>query len=172
MQREALDGGERLQQVDGDDVVDFDVVREVPDRRRGLVPCDHDPRLVVLELVAQFPGGVQGVVFDDDRAQAQHRVERDDVLRAVRQDQGHPVARADAEAAQALGGPVHLFAEVGVAGAAAEELQCRRAPRLGHGPLQHVHERLRGQFDLRRDARLVILHPGLLVCFRHGPIIS
>ena len=91
-QCQALDGRERRQQVDRDNVVDLDVGRELPDGRRGLVPGDDHAGLVVLELVAEFPGGVQRVVFHDDGAEAEYRVEGDDVLRAVRQDQGHPVA--------------------------------------------------------------------------------
>ncbi len=82
------------------------------------------------------PRGVQRVVFDDDGAQAQHRVERDDVLRAVGQDQGHPVAGADTEPAQPLGRPVHLVAEFVVTGAPAEELHrgCARRPRPRTAP--------------------------------------
>ena len=152
-------------------MVDLDVGGEVPDGRRGFVPGDDNAGLVVLELVAEFPGRVQRVVFDDDGAEAQYRVEGDDVLRAVRQDQGNPVAGADAQAAQALGRPVDLLAEFGIAGAAAEELQCGSRAGLGHGSLQHVHERLRGQFNLGWDARLIVLHPGLLVRVLHGHIL-
>ena len=101
----------------------------------------------------------------------QHRVERDDVLRAVRQDQRHAVAGADAEPAQALGCPVDLFAEFGVAGAAAEELQRGGGAGLGHGPFQHRNKRLGRQLDVGRDARLVVLHPGLLVGVLHAHIL-
>ena len=67
---------------------------------------------MVLELVPQLAGGVERVVLDDDRPEPQHRVERDDVLRAVRQHDRDPVAVRHAEAAEALGGAVDLLAQV------------------------------------------------------------
>ena len=81
-------------QVDRDDVLDAEVGRETPGPRpRRLSQTIGDRGAVVLELVAELAVGVQRVVFDDDGAQPQHRVEGHDVLRAVRQDQRHPVAR-------------------------------------------------------------------------------
>ena len=88
-----------------------------------LVPGDHDLRPVVLELVAQLARRVERVVLDDDRAEAQDRVERDDVLRAVRHDERDRVALAHPELAQALGGARDLVAQLGVGRLAAEELE-------------------------------------------------
>ena len=82
-----------------------------------------DAGAVVLELVAQLARRVERVVLDDDRAEAQHGVERDDVLRAVRQHERHRVALLHAEQAQALGGALDLVAELGVGRGALEELE-------------------------------------------------
>ena len=102
-------------------MVGLDSLGEFLDRRRRLVPDDCHPRPVVLELAGQFAGGVERVVFDDHRAKAQDRVEGNDVLGAVRQDQGDPVPRLDAQPAQAFRGLGDLPAQLRVAGAAAEE---------------------------------------------------
>ena len=88
-----------------------------------LVPGDDDLRAVVLELVAQLARRVERVVLDDDRAEAQDRVERDDVLRAVRHHERDGVALAHAELAQPLGGARDLVAQLGVGRLAAEELE-------------------------------------------------
>ena len=78
---------------------------------------------VVLELVTQLARRVERVVLDDDRAEPQHGVERDDVLRAVRQHERDRVALLHAEQAQPLGGALDLVAELGVGRGALEELE-------------------------------------------------
>ena len=62
-------------------------------------------------------------MFDDDRAEPQHGVERDDVLRAVRQHERDGVALLHAEQAQPLGDALDLGAELGVGRGALEELE-------------------------------------------------
>ena len=148
-----------------------DVGRELPDGGSGLVPDNDDAGAVILELVAEFPGGVQRVVFDDDGSQAQHRVEGHNVLGAVREDQSHSVAGGHAQPAQALRCPVNLVPELTVTGAPAEELQCRGRACFCDGPFEHRHERFRGLINLGGNAGLVVLHPRLLVCFRHAHIL-
>ena len=103
--------------------VDRDIRRERLDGLDDLVPRDDDLGAVVLELVAQLARRVERVVLDDDRAEPQHRVERDDVLRAVRQHERDRVALLHAEQAQPLGGALDLVAELGVGGGALEELE-------------------------------------------------
>ena len=80
---------------------------------------------VVLELLAQLARRVERVVLDDDRAQTQDRVERDDVLRAVRQHDRNGVAGLDTEVAEPRGGPMDLLVQRAIGGRPAEELECR-----------------------------------------------
>ena len=91
-QREAGAPRHRLGDVDAHDALELQVGREPVDRVVDLVPHDREARLVVFELVAQLARGVERVVLDDDRPEPQHRVERDHVLRAVRQHDRDPVA--------------------------------------------------------------------------------
>ena len=168
---EPLDRRERAEQVDRHDVVNLDVRREGADCGHRLVPGDHNPRLVVFELVTKLAGGVERVVFDDDGAEAEDRVERHDVLRAVRQDDSHAVTGANTEAAKPLRSSIDLVAELGVGGTSTEEFQRGVIAGLGDGMLEHRHQRLRRKLDLGGNARLVILHPVLLVSVRHGHII-
>jgi hypothetical protein len=127
---------------------------------RHLVPHDRDHRTVHLELVAQLPRRVQGVVLDDDRAQAQHGVESHDVLRAVRQHEGDPVARLHAEVTQARGRTLDLFAELGVGGAGSEELQRVMVAEPRDRGVEQVHERLGDGVDLGRHTLGVGGEPG------------
>jgi hypothetical protein len=62
-------------------------------------------------------------VLDHDRAQSQDRVERDDVLRAVRQDDRDRVAGADALVAQSRGRALDRLMEFAVRRRAAEEFE-------------------------------------------------
>ena len=144
---------------------------EFLDGRRRLVPDDCHPRLVVLELAGQFTGGVERVVFDDHRAKAQDRIEGNDVLGAVRQDQGDPVPRFDAQPAQAFRSLGDLLAQLRVAGAATEEFGGRAVAGLGDRVLKHLAQRFGGEIDLRWNTRLVVLHPGLHLIVLHPPII-
>ena len=67
------------------------------DRR---VHRDRHPGAVVLEQLLQFGRGVQRVVLDHDRTQAQDRVEGDQVLGTVGEHDGHSVAGTHAPFAQ------------------------------------------------------------------------
>ena len=61
------------------------------------VPHDCDARSVVFELWAQLVGGIEGVVFHHDTADEVDGVVRRDMLRAVRQHDGHPITWSHAE---------------------------------------------------------------------------
>ena len=102
-QGQPLRPGHRRRDVDGDDVLD-------PGRARRRVAATLSQATatvaaVVAELVGHLGRRVERVVLDDDGAEPEHRVERDDVLGAVRQHDRHPVARADPEPSQTLRPP-------------------------------------------------------------------
>ena len=65
---------------------------------------------MVFKLVAKFARGVERIVLHHDRAQTQHRVKSDHMLRAIWQDQRHPVSGFHTEFAQPLGCLQNLFA--------------------------------------------------------------
>ena len=70
----------------------------------------------------QLVGGVLRVMFDYDRAQAQHREKGNEVLRGVGQDQRYPVAGADSHLPQGAGGSGDAGIQLRVAqGLAAEK---------------------------------------------------
>ena len=73
--------------------------------------------------MAQFSSRVQRVVLHDDGSQAQDRIERDDVLRTVRQHQRHPVPRDDPLLAQSVRDPLNPLPQLGVGRLPPEELQ-------------------------------------------------
>ncbi|TWH73081.1 hypothetical protein JD78_01604 [Modestobacter roseus] len=151
-QREPLRPRQRPGQVDGDDGAPAGEVQ--PLHQRGdLVPDDRDGRAVVGELGPQLIGGVQRVVLDHHRPEPQRGVERDDVLRAVGQHQGHPVAGADAEPAQRLCCAGHLVAELGVARGGPGEVQRRAVGEARRGLGQQVADGLLGHVHPGR-------HPG------------
>ena len=78
---------------------------------------------MVLELLAQLTRRVERVVLDDDGAESQHRVEGHDVLRAVRQHDGHRIAGADAEVPQPRRRAVDRCLQLCVCRLTPEELQ-------------------------------------------------
>ena len=162
---------QRLGDVDADDALDPQVGREVGDGVDGLVPDDREPRAVVLELVPQFTCRVERVVLDDDRAEAQRRVERDDVLRAVGQHDRHPVARGHPEPAQAFRSAVDARAELPIRHGRAEELQSGpgAVPRDGRG--QHLRQGLGHLVDLGGDAVGVGRQPRAGLEGGHAPIL-
>ena len=147
-------------QVDGHDVLRPDVAGELGDRVRDAVPDDRDAGAVILELVAEFGRRVQRVVLDDDCAEPHHRVEGDDMLRAVRQHDGDAVAGDHTEPSKPLCGARDLRAQLTVAGLGAEELQRGSASEAVHGVVDHVDEGLRGLVDLVRHALGVVRQPG------------
>jgi hypothetical protein len=123
---------------------------------------------VIGELVGQLVRGVQRIVLDGDRAEAQHGVERDHVLRAVRQDQRHPVAGAHPDRPQRLGGPGHLVAELGVGGGGTEEVERDPVRKPGHRAVQVRGQRLSRLGDVRRDPLRIGGQPGPVV--RHASL--
>ena len=123
LERQPFRERHRVSEVDGDDIRYPHVFGKSVYRRVDLVPDDRDAGAVVFELVAQLAVGVERIVLDHDGAEAQHRVEGHHVLRAVRKHEGHPVARAHPEFAQAVGGTGNLLAELIVAGGRSEEVE-------------------------------------------------
>ena len=159
-QREALEPGQRRREVDRDDGLHRRARLRGEHRARGLVPRDDDPGAVVGELVLELGLGVQRVVLDDDRAQAQHGVESDDVLRAVRQDERDPVPGPDAEAGQRRRRPRDLVGEVRVRRRRAVEVERHaRAEPLGR-LVEQVDERAGRHVDVRGDPLGVAAEPG------------
>jgi hypothetical protein len=146
-------------QVDRDDGVDGHVARHVLDRADDRVPGDGDARPVVLELVAELPRRVQRVVLDDDRAEAQHRVERDDVLGAVRQHERHAVARAHAQPPEPLRGAGDLVAQLAVGRLAPEELERHGLGVPLDGAVDHVDQRSDHGRDVGRHPVRIAAYP-------------
>ena len=93
-----------------------------------LVPHDRVLRAVVLELLAQLARRVERVVLDDDRAEPQHRVERDDVLRAVRQHDRDGIPCLDAECFQPGGRTLDRGLQIAVRGGARRRTAARARP--------------------------------------------
>ena len=152
--------GHRAGHVDRDERVDAEVGRELLHRRDNLAPDDRVFRAVVFELLAQLARGVERIVLDDHRAQPQHRVEGDDVLRAIRQHDGDGISRADTVGRQGGGCACDLLGELGVGRLTAEELQGRGVGIIADGRVDDVDERtaLRGQ--VFRHPRGVARGPG------------
>jgi hypothetical protein len=151
-------------------VLHADVRGERGDRVVDRVPHDRDPRAVILELVAEFAVRVERVVLDHDGAEPEHGVERDDVLRAIRQHEGHAVALLHAELAETLRHARDLLGEVAIGRLRAEELGGDSAPVTGDRPVQHVDEGLRGFGDLGGNAVRVSGQPGLVVEVGHDAL--
>src|SRR5690606_39681776 len=118
---------------------DREAGREALDRRGALAPPDRVLRAVVLELLAPLARRVERVVLDDDRAEAQHGVERDDVLRAVRQHERDGVPLAHALRPQARGRALDRLGELAVARDAAEELERGRVWELARRVGDEIH---------------------------------
>jgi hypothetical protein len=83
---------------------------------------------MIFELASQLVLGVQRVVFHHDRPQAQYGVERDHVLRAVREHERDPVARTYADPPQRLRCPSHLITQLAVGGGGSHEIERRPRP--------------------------------------------
>ena len=115
---------------------------------------------MIFELVAKLACGVQRVVLDHDRPEPEDRIERHDVLRGVGQYQGHPVAGADPEPTQSLGGPFDLLAEVTVRRDGTEEVQRRSSGERLDTRREHLGQRLRWFLDLGGDAFRIGIEPG------------
>ncbi len=139
-QRHAHAERHRLGDVDGDEGVHAQVGGEVLHGSHDLAPHDRVLRAVILELLAELARGIERVVLHDDRAQAQHRVEGDDVLRTVRQDDRHGIARPHAVSGEGRGDAAHLGRQVGVRRRAPEELQGGGVGVVTRGRVEDVDE--------------------------------
>ncbi len=159
-QRDARTERHRLRDVDGDEGRDGEVGGELLDRRDDLGPDDRVLRAVVLELLAQLARRVERIVLDDDGAEPQDRVEGDDVLRAVGQDDRDGIARRDAARLQTGRGALDLLVQLPVRRLAAEELQGGSIRILAGGCLDDVDERARHRLELRRHPLGVAGDPG------------
>ena len=161
-ERQLLEPGHRRDQLHRDDGPESDVVRQLAHTLDRLVPDDRHGRAVVFELVAQLPVRVQRIVFHHDGPETHHGVEGNDVLRAIRQDQGHPVSGPDTELLEAGRGPADLRAQFAVARPRPEELQGRLGSEALNGSVHQVHEGAPGKLEVRGDARPVVLCPRAL----------
>ncbi len=151
-QGEPRQEGHGLGDVDGDEGRDLQIGRELLHGRDDLAPHDGVLGAVVLELLAQLTRGVERVVLDDDGAEPQDRVEGDDVLRAVRQDDRDRVAGPHPARLEAGGGAVDRLLHLAVARLAAEELQRGRIRVVAHRRRDDVEERSRHGFEVVRHA--------------------
>ncbi|CNL00342.1 Uncharacterised protein [Mycobacterium tuberculosis] len=104
--------------------------------------------------------GVERVVLDDDRAEAQDRIERDHMLRTVRQHQRHPVALRDPQVPETLRGAVDLLSEVAVCRDRAEELEGGTAGVPPDARRQHLGQRLRRLLDVGGHIFRIGAEPG------------
>ena len=122
-ERRAGEGGHRFNKVHGVNMCRSNIVGKARNMPGNLIPHDGGLRAVVLEHVPQLGAGVEGVVFHDDRTQAQNRVEGNNMLRAVGQNQGDPIPRLHPSQTQPFGGTVDLTAKFGVGGGGPEEFE-------------------------------------------------
>ena len=152
-----------------DDVLDRGVLLDLGDRLVDPVEAHDDGRTAVSELVAQLGLGVERVVLHDDGTQAQGREERDDVLRAVRQDERDAVALRHTEPSQDAGEPVDLVLELLVRRLGTEEREgdvVREGPR---GVIEQAGEGELRELVRRGDPRRVEVEPRL-AGVRRGPL--
>ncbi len=149
------------------DVAKLDGREHVREIRVQEVEHDEDLRTAVAELMLHLALRVQRVVAHDDRAEPYRGIERDHVLRAVRQHEAHSVALADAEARERGRAPLDLGQELRVGHLLAEPRErdgVRMGPRRAfeHAEHRHLGVRLEGV----RDAGWVAREPGLVVGHR------
>ncbi len=123
------------------------------------VQAHDDLGPAVGELGAQLGRGVQRVVLDGDRTQAQRREQRDDVLRAVRQHDRDPVARPHAEPGQSGGEAVDGVLELAVGEPGAQERQGRARREAGHGVVQQPGQRHDREVVVLGDPGRVLREP-------------
>ncbi|MDF2666578.1 MAG: hypothetical protein K0R81_2428 [Microbacterium sp.] len=157
---ETLRTRHRRGDVDADDVLECQVGGEVRDDVGDLVPHDREPRAVVLELVPQLARRVDRVVLDHDRTEPQRGVERHHVLRAVREHQRDPIARADTESAKALRCAVDQASQFAIRRRRAEELERGALPVPRDARRHHLGQRLRRFVDLVRHPVGIGAEPG------------
>ena len=137
LQRGTHQRGHRRNHVHRIDMVRADIRRKTRNMRGDLIPHNRDLRAVILKHVAQLRTRVQRVVLHHNRAQAQNRVKRRNMLRAVRQNQRHTVTRLHARHTQALRRTLNLIAQLSVGRGRAKELQRNL---VGYGANRLVNE--------------------------------
>ena len=129
-----------------------DVCGQARNMPGNFIPHDGGLRAVILKHVPQFGAGVEGVVFHDDRAQAQNRIEGNNMLRTVGQNQGDPIPRLHPGQAQPFGGAVDLTAKFGVGGGCPKEFEGDLMGNLADGIINQVAQRGFRQVNIGGDA--------------------
>ena len=130
-----------------------DVCGQTRNMPGNFIPHDSSLRAVVLKHMPQLGTGVKGVVFHDNSTQAQNRIEGNNMLRAVRQNQGDPIPRLHPGQAQPFGGAVDLTAEFGVGSGGPKEFEGDLVGNLADSIVNQVAQRGFGQVNVYGDAR-------------------
>ena len=162
LQRGTHQRGHRRNHVHRINMVRADIRRKTRNMRGDLIPHNRDLRAVILKHVAQLRARVQRVMLHHNRAQAQNRVKRRNMLRAVRQDQRHTVTRLHTSHTQTLRSTLNLIPQLGVGRGRAEELQRHL---VGYGAdrlVIEVAQRGFGQLNIAGSPRRIILQPGAM----------
>ena len=139
-----------------------DIGRHLGHVRGNLVPHNRDLRAVILKHVAQLGPRVQRVMLHHNRAQAQNRIERRNMLRAVRQNQRHTVTRLHTRNAQTLRSTLNLVPQLSVGRGRAKELQGDLLRDATHRLIDKVAQRGLGQLNIAGSPRRIILQPGAM----------
>ena len=143
-------------------MVRTDIRRKTRNMRGDLIPHNRDLRAVILKHVAQLRARVQRVMLHHNRAQAQNRIERRNMLRAVRQNQRHTVTRLHTRHTQTLRSTLNLIPQLGIGRGRAKELQRHL---VGYGAdrlVNEVAQRGLGQLNITGSPRRIILQPGAM----------
>ena len=151
-ERRTGENGHRFNKVHGVNMCRPDVCGHISNMSGNFIPHDSGLRAVVLEHMPQLGAGVKGVVFHDDRAQAQNRVEGNNMLRAVGQNQGDPIPRLHPGQAQPFGSAVDLTAKFGVGGGCTEKFEGDLMGNLADSIVNQVAQRGFGQVNVYGDA--------------------
>ena len=117
---------------------------------------------MILKHVAQLGPRVQRVMLHHNRAQAQNRIERRNMLRAVRQNQRHTVTRLHTRNAQTLRSTLNLVPQLSVGRGRAKELQGDLLRDATHRLIDKVAQRGLGQLNIAGSPRRIILQPGAM----------
>ena len=162
LQRGTHQRGHRRNHVHRINMVRADIRRKTRNMRGDLIPHNRDLRAVILKHVAQLRARVQRVMLHHNRTQTQNRVERRNMLRAVRQNQRHTVTRLHTCHTQTLRCTLNLVPQLGVGRGRAKELQRHL---VGYGAdrlVNEVAQRGFGQLNIAGSPRRIILQPGAM----------
>ena len=130
--------------------------------RGDLIPHNRDLRAVILKHVAQLRARVQRVMLHHNRAQTQNRVERRNMLRAVRQNQRHTVTRLHTSHTQTLRSTLNLVPQLNVGCGRAKKLQRHLVGYGANRLVNEVAQRRLGQLNIAGSPRRIILQPGAM----------